>query len=175
MAFLEKKLLVKKSTIPGAGKGLFTTVLIPKRKRIVEYKGTRSLWKDIKDEDGKNGYIFYITSKNVIDALPHKEALARYANDARGLTRVKGIRNNTEYIIDNGRCFLEAMRDIPASSEILVSYTADYWRTIKHNMKLVAAEQKKLEKQKEKEKLKKNSTKKVKASNKKTSSSKVKR
>jgi uncharacterized protein len=146
MAFLEKKLVVKKSTLPGAGKGLFTTVDIPKKKRIVEYKGTRSLWKDVKDDDGKNGYIFYITSKNVIDALPHKEALARYANDARGLTKVAGVRNNAEYIIDEGRCYIDAMRDIPAGSEILVSYTADYWRTIKANMKLSAAEKKKNDK-----------------------------
>jgi uncharacterized protein len=148
MAFLEKKLVVKKSTLPGAGKGLFTTVDIPKKKRIVEYKGTRTLWKDIKDEDGKNGYIFYITSKNVIDALPHKEALARYANDARGLSKVKGLRNNAEYIIDNGRCYIDAMRDIPAGSEIFVSYSIDYWRTIKHNMKLTAAENAKKKKAK---------------------------
>jgi uncharacterized protein len=150
MAFLEKKLVVKKSTLPGAGKGLFTTVDIPKKKRIVEYKGTRTLWKDIKDEDGKNGYIFYITSKNVIDALPHKEALARYANDARGLSKVEGLRNNAEYIIDNGRCYIDAMRDIPAGSEIFVSYSLDYWRTIKHNMNLDAA--KKAKKKKEKTK-----------------------
>jgi uncharacterized protein len=143
MAFLEKKLIVKKSTLPNAGKGLFTTIDIPKRKRIVEYKGTRTLWKDIKDEDGKNGYIFYITRNNVIDALPHKEALARYANDARGLTRVEGLRNNAEYIIDNGRCYIEAMRHIPAGAEIFVSYSADYWKVIKHNMKLHANEKKK--------------------------------
>jgi len=146
MAFLEKKLIVKKSTLPGAGKGLYTTVDIPKKKRIVEYKGTRTLWKDIKDEDGKNGYIFYITRNNVIDALPHKNALARYANDARGLTKVEGIRNNAEYIIDDGRCYIDAMRDIPAGSEIFVSYSVDYWRTIKENMKLSAAEKKKKEK-----------------------------
>jgi SET domain-containing protein len=143
MAFLEKKLVVKKSTLPGAGKGLFTTIFIPKGKRIVEYKGTRTVWKDIKDEDGKNGYIFYITRNNVIDALPHKEALGRYANDARGLARVEGIRNNAEYVIDNGRCYIDAMKDIQAGSEILVSYSADYWRVIKHNMKLAAAEKRK--------------------------------
>lgn len=136
MAFLEKKLRVKKSTLPAAGKGLFTTVDIPKKTRIVEYKGTRTTWNEVKDDDGKNGYIFYITSKNVIDALPHKDALARYANDARGLVRVEGIRNNAEYIIDKGKCYIDAMRDIPAGSEIFVNYSADYWRTISENIKL---------------------------------------
>lgn len=136
MAFLEKKLVVKKSTLPGAGKGLFTTVDIPKGKRIVEYKGTRTTWAEVEDDDGKNGYIFYITKNNVIDALPHKEALGRYANDARGMSKVEGIRNNAEYIISKGRCYIDAMKDIAAGSEILVSYSADYWRTIKDNIKL---------------------------------------
>lgn len=136
MAFLEKKLLVKKSTLPGAGKGLFTTVDIPKGKRIVEYKGTRTTWAEVEDDDGKNGYIFYITKNNVIDALPHKEALGRYANDARGMSKVEGIRNNAEYIISKGRCYIDAMKDIEAGSEILVSYSADYWKTIKDNIKL---------------------------------------
>jgi hypothetical protein len=136
MAFLEKKLVVKKSTLPGAGKGLFTTVDIPKGKRIVEYKGTRTTWAEVEDDDGKNGYIFYITRNNVIDALPHKEALGRYANDARGMSKVEGVRNNAEYIINNGRCYIDAMKDIAAGSEILVSYSADYWKTIKENIKL---------------------------------------
>jgi SET domain-containing protein len=136
MAFLEKKLLVKKSTLPGAGKGLFTTIDIPKGKRIVEYKGTRTTWAEVEDDDGKNGYIFYITKNNVIDALPHKEALGRYANDARGMSKVDGIRNNAEYIISKGRCYIDAMKDIEAGSEILVSYSADYWKTIKDNIKL---------------------------------------
>lgn len=143
MAFLEKKLIVKKSTLPNAGKGLFTSVDIPKGKRIVEYKGTRTVWKDVEDDDGKNGYIFYITRNNVIDALPHKEALARYANDARGMSKVDGIRNNAEYIIDKGRCYIDAMRNIPAGSEILVSYSADYWKVIKENIKLHTSEKKK--------------------------------
>jgi hypothetical protein len=134
MAFLEKKLKVKKSTLPNAGKGLFTTVDIPKGKRIVEYKGTRTVWSEVEDDDGKNGYIFYINSKNVIDALPHKDALGRYANDARGITRVDGIRNNAQYIIEKGRCYIDAMKNIEAGEEILVSYSADYWRVIKENL-----------------------------------------
>lgn len=146
MAFLEKKLVVKKSSLPNAGKGLFTTVAIPKGKRIVEYKGTRTTWKEVEDDDGKNGYIFYITRNNVIDALPHKEALGRYANDARGMSKIDGIRNNSEYIIDKGRCYIDSMRDIPAGSEILVSYSADYWRVIKENIKLQASEKKKAKK-----------------------------
>ncbi|MCU0398841.1 MAG: SET domain-containing protein, partial [Cyclobacteriaceae bacterium] len=90
MALYEKHLYVKKSTLPNAGKGLFTKVDIPKGKRIVEYKGKISAWKDVKNEDGKNGYIFYVKRYHVIDARPTPQHLARYANDAKGLSKIKG-------------------------------------------------------------------------------------
>jgi uncharacterized protein len=146
MALLEKQLYVKKSTIPNAGKGLFTRKFIPKGARIVEYKGKRSTWKEVKDEDGKNGYIFYINRNNVIDGLPAKKAFARYANDARGLTRIKGLLNNCDYIVDGIRAFVEAKKDIPAYSEIFVDYGKDYWKVIRHNVKLWAEEAKEKEK-----------------------------
>jgi uncharacterized protein len=136
MALLEKQLFVKKSTIPNAGKGLFTKKFIPKGTRIVEYKGRRSTWKEVKDEDGKNGYIFFINRNNVIDGLPHKSALARYANDARGLVKIKGFYNNSDYIVDGNRAYIESKKDIPAGSEIFVDYGKDYWKVIRFNVKL---------------------------------------
>ena len=60
MAFMEKNLLVKKSTISGAGKGLFTKKFIPKGSRITEYKGKISTWKDVDHHDGLNAYIYYV-------------------------------------------------------------------------------------------------------------------
>jgi hypothetical protein len=136
MALLEKQLFVKKSSIPGSGKGLYTKKFIPKGTRIVEYKGKISAWKDIKDEDGRNGYIFYINRNHVIDALPVKSALARYANDARGLVRIKGVTNNCDYISDGLKAYIESKKDIPAGSEILVDYGKDYWKVIRENLKL---------------------------------------
>lgn len=142
MALLEKHLLVKTSKIPNSGKGLFTKVFIPKGTRIVEYKGRISTWKDVKDEDGKNGYIFYVNRNHVIDALPRKSALARYANDARGLVRVKGMTNNCDYVTEGRKAYIESKKDIPAGSEILVDYGPDYWKTIRENMKEWAKEAK---------------------------------
>lgn len=136
MALLEKQLFVKKSKIPNAGKGLFTKKFIPKGTRIVEYKGKISSWKDVKDEDGKNGYIFYVNRNHVINALPVKTALARYANDARGLVRIKGLTNNCDYITDGKKAYIESKKDIPAGAEILVDYGGDYWKVIRENMKL---------------------------------------
>ena len=70
MALLEKQLRIKRSTLPGAGKGLFTTKFIPKGTRIVEYKGKITSWKDADTQDGGNGYIYYVKRYHVIDALP---------------------------------------------------------------------------------------------------------
>lgn len=136
MALLEKQLVVKRSTIPNSGKGLFTKKFIPKGTRIVEYKGKISPWKDVKDEDGKNGYIFYVNRNHVIDALKTTKALARYANDARGLVKIKGLLNNCDYILDGKKAYIESKKDIPAGAEIFVDYGKDYWKVIRENRKL---------------------------------------
>ena len=93
MTIPENKLVVKRSGLPNAGKGLFTKVFIPKGALIVEYNGTITTWKEVDHTDGENGYIYYVKRNYVIDARPHPDALARYANDARGLKRVKGMKN----------------------------------------------------------------------------------
>ncbi len=137
MALLEKKLFVKKSTLPGAGKGLFTKVLIPKGTRVIEYKGEVLTWKEVeKMADDRNGYVFYFNSKYCIDAWKTKKSIAQFANDARGLTRVDGIKNNSEYITEKKRCFIETIKDIPAGGEVLVGYGAEYWQVIRYNVKL---------------------------------------
>ena len=142
MALLEKQLFIKKSTIPNSGKGLFTKKFIPKGTRIVEYKGRITRWKEVKDEDGNNPYIFYVKRDHVIDALPTKRALARYANDANGLVRIKGVTNNCDYITDGLKPYIESKKDIPAGSEILVDYGKDYWNVIRENLKLERAAEK---------------------------------
>lgn len=136
MALLEKILRIRKSKLPGAGKGLFTTEFIPKGTRIVEYKGRVTTWKDVQHDEGRNGYIYYIKRNHVIDAENYKSALARYANDGQGLVRLPGIRNNATYVEDDGKVFIESVKDIPAGSEILVSYGKEYWDVIRHNRKI---------------------------------------
>ena len=144
MALLEKSLVVKKSTIPGAGKGLFTRVSIPKDTRIVEYKGRITVWKEVAN-DSDNGYIYSVNSKHVIDAKRTLSALARYANDARGLTRIKGITNNCDYINDGTRVYITSKRAIDAGEEILVSYGKEYWDVIRENIKKDEKESRKKE------------------------------
>ena len=136
MALLEKKLKVKASNLPGAGKGLFAKEFISKGTRIVEYKGKITTWKEVDDNDGNNGYIYYVKRNHVIDASRHNSALARYANDARGLRRVKGIINNAQYAEEGLRVYIESKKNIPKGAEILVEYGKEYWDVIRHNIKI---------------------------------------
>ena len=143
MAFMEKDLHVKKSTIPGAGKGLFTKKFIPKGSRIAEYKGKISTWKDVDHHDGLNAYIYYINRHHVIDSSKHRNNLARYANDGKGSENGVKFTNNCFFVIDHCRVFLESKRDIPPKSELLVGYGKEYWDIIRHNIKEAALKKKK--------------------------------
>lgn len=131
-------LKVKRSTLPGSGKGLFTRRDIRKGERVVEYLGETISDRECnrRAQEDKIGYVLWINRNTCIDAYHHPEALARYANDAKGLVRVNGIRNNAEYDIEDGRGYIVASRHIKAGSEILVSYGAEYWSDIRYNMRL---------------------------------------
>ncbi len=134
MALLEKYLKVKKSTIPKAGRGLFTTIFIAKGTRIVEYKGRICTWKEVQF-DSTNVYIYTVNSRHVLDARTYLKAFARYANDARGLQGISGIKNNCCFVNDGLKVYIEAAKDIPAGAEIFVDYGKEYWKVIRENLK----------------------------------------
>lgn len=136
MALLEKQLEVKTSTIPGSGMGLFTKEFIPKGSLVVEYKGRITTWKEADKDEGRNAYLFRVKQYHTIDARPYLKALARYANDANGFTKIKGLRNNCVYIIEGLKVYVEAVKDIPAGSEIFVDYCKEYWTVMKENQRL---------------------------------------
>ncbi|HMG81817.1 MAG TPA: SET domain-containing protein-lysine N-methyltransferase [Ferruginibacter sp.] len=135
MALLEKDLIVKTSLLPNSGKGLFTKIFIPKKTRIVEYQGKICKWSDVED-NFDNGYIYYVNKNYVIDAGDSTKFLARYANDAFGLSKVKGMSNNSRYTTKGTQVFIESLEDIPAGSEIFVSYGKEYWDVVKKNKKI---------------------------------------
>ena len=133
MALLEKHLYVKKSKIPKAGKGLFTRQFIAKGTVIVEYKGRITTWKEVLNGKFFNGYVYYLNRRHVIDAMPYKKALARFANDANGLKKMGNLRNNSEFIIQQTKVYIQVVKDIGAGEEILVSYGREYWEVIAEN------------------------------------------
>jgi uncharacterized protein len=130
-------LIVKVSQIPKSGKGLFTTAPIAKGAKIIEYRGEIIDWKEYvkRVAEDKDGYLFFITKKRCIDAFSTPKFKARYANDAAGLSRVKGLKNNAIYEIEHEQCFIVALRNIEAGEEIFVSYSKEYWDCIKYNLK----------------------------------------
>lgn len=141
MALLEKQLEIKESGIPGAGKGLFTNAFIPKGTRIVEYKGRIRTWKEVEHDDN-NFYIFYVNEDHVIDSGRYKTSPARFINDARGLKKIKGLTNNTQFVVDGLRVFVEATKNIPAGAELFIGYGKEYWDVIRQNLKIEAQSQK---------------------------------
>jgi SET domain-containing protein len=127
-------LKIKKSRIPKAGKGLFTTSQIRKGDLIVEYKGEKLTWAQCEKRYGKKidqaKYLFYVSKNNCVDAEFTQEELARYANDAEGLVKKRGLSNNSEYCIVKGKPYIIATRKINKGEEIFVDYQREYWEAI---------------------------------------------
>jgi SET domain-containing protein len=151
-------LYLKKSKLPKAGKGLFTDEKFTRGDIICEYEGEIVPWSVCLDraEQGYEGYVFFISKNHCIDAYFTPEAMGRYANDARGVSRVDGLRNNAQYEIKvrdgKKRAFIVATRTINPSEEIFVDYGQDYWKNLE---KLKPQYEKMMQEQKEKRRLRK--------------------
>jgi len=130
-------LIVKKSKLPGAGKGLFTTRSIRKDSKIIEYRGEIIGYNEYRRRarNEVDQYLFFLRSDLCIDAMHTLQYKARYANDAAGIARVKGFKNNSDYIIFGDKCFIVASRDIKAGEEIFVDYTKPYWDHMRKRMR----------------------------------------
>ncbi|HRG59815.1 MAG TPA: SET domain-containing protein-lysine N-methyltransferase [Bacteroidia bacterium] len=128
-------LFVQTSLLPNCGKGLFTKIDIKKGATIVEYKGEKITWaeglKRNENHQFQSPYLFYISPNNCIDAEYTLDALARYANDAKGHTKVNGLTNNAEYAVIKRVPYIVATKNIKAGEEIFVSYGSDYWKAMK--------------------------------------------
>jgi hypothetical protein len=47
------------------------------------------------------------------------------------MIKVKGVTNNSDYVEDGLRVYIESKKDIPANTEIFVGYGKEYWDVIK--------------------------------------------
>ena len=130
-------LQIRKSQLPGAGKGLFTDKALAKDTKIIEYRGEIIGYNEYRRRTRReeDHYLFFVRQDLCIDALHTPQYKARYANDAAGISRMKGLKNNSDYIIYGDRCFIVASRAIRAGEEILVNYTKSYWDYMRKRQK----------------------------------------
>ncbi|UPT66342.1 MAG: SET domain-containing protein [Sphingobacteriales bacterium JAD_PAG50586_3] len=118
------------------GRGLFTNKAIKKGERVCTYMG------EYIDNDealrrcdaGIDQYLVETVNDGILDSMPifcH----AMYANDAAGLIRKEGIRNNCKIEIEDGGPRMVATRNIKPGDEILVGYGRVYWANVKRRLK----------------------------------------
>lgn len=131
-------LKIKESQIPSAGMGLWAEREFNRGKIIVKYDGEMITWKECNRrnmaQEGYGCYYLFINKRKCVDAQYSTWAQGRYANDAAGLNRIEGLRNNARYEIRKGEAYIIASRNIKAGEEILVSYGRAYWNTLKKEM-----------------------------------------
>lgn len=118
------------------GKGLFTKKDIKKGEWICTYMGEYIDNDEAlrRCDEGIDQFLVETVNDGILDSMPifcH----AMYANDAAGLTRQPGIRNNAEIAILEGGPRMVAKRNIKAGEEILVGYGRVYWNNVKRRLK----------------------------------------
>jgi len=135
---LLQRLTVAKSSIAGAGFGLFVArgknaLPFRSQQRIALYTGDWVQLLPGRRGDRQGGpYFLQINKTLAIDAARTNTALGRWANAPRGATDTQGrpLEANAELVVDRTRRqgALRAKRDIQPGEEILVAYGNAYWR-----------------------------------------------
>ena len=126
-------LRVARSSLVGAGMGLFAARDINRGDHIADYTGDEL----VLNHDGVGGpYALGLTRRSAIDAARTNTGYGRWANDPRG----GNAGPNSEFVLNPARRTgrLRATRNIAKGDEILVSYGPAYWRAFGPNAKLVA-------------------------------------
>ena len=99
------------------GKGVFAATFIPKGTRIVEYKGERMSEDEADakygDDESPHTFLFLLDDQIVIDAN-HRGNSARWINHS--------CDPNCETNEENGRMFIDAIRDIQSGEELTYDY-----------------------------------------------------
>ncbi|HEX7089168.1 MAG TPA: SET domain-containing protein-lysine N-methyltransferase [Longimicrobiales bacterium] len=114
---MPRPFVVKRSRIHG--KGVFATRRIPKGTRLIEYKGERISWEeaDRRYDDSiqpHHTFLFAVDDDVVIDAGVR-------GNDARWINH--SCDPNCEAVDEDGRIFIETIRDIEPGEELTYDYS----------------------------------------------------
>lgn len=125
LASVDRGMVVKQSTIEGAGKGAFWMgrVPLPANKTVGVYAGKHltEAQSEAAIADSSNGgvYIFRGDDGLIIDGIDRTHWSA-FANDGAPCS----VRNNMRF---NGKGHLITMRKIMPGDEVLVYYGESYW------------------------------------------------
>jgi hypothetical protein len=111
-------LRIKRSQIPHAGLGLFTTKDFKKDTKVVDYKG------EISDHASGGDYDLEITPNKFVNANKSKY-VGGYSNMAR---RGDGKTNNAKLTAYRGEGRIKSTKPIKAGKEVLTSYGREYWK-----------------------------------------------
>ena len=120
---------IKKSTIPGAGMGLFTTIARKKNARITLYDKTM----ENRDPDYGGEYVVRVNDHTVANPYRTTDSAGRYANSVRKGKRNQGLTNGgLGYSAQKKEVFVKSLnKGIPAGREIKATYGHDaermYW------------------------------------------------
>ena len=110
-----RRITVRNSGIHG--KGVFAATSIPKGTRIIEYKGARmreeAADEKYGDDESPHTFLFLLDDKTVIDAN-------RCGNSARWINH--SCDPNCETNEENGRLFIDAIRNIRCGEELTYDY-----------------------------------------------------
>lgn len=132
------KIEVRASSLPNSGRGLFAEQDIKKGQPIVMITGPVYNAEELKNIVQDEYILEDVCGTRYIDV----EGPARYANDAEGITRVPGLKNNSAFLsYEDGTLWLEATKKIKAGEEIFVAYGEQYWDEIKERIAEKAAKE----------------------------------
>lgn len=120
-------LRIKPSEIEGAGRGLFTTKDIPAGAEIVPYTGDLRIGPGQDPAHGGSLYVVQVKRDTTLDAARKNTASGRLINHATGQ------RANVRFVCDQrrNRVRMQAIRRIPAGTELLVNYGPSYFNQLK--------------------------------------------
>ena len=99
------------------GRGVYAKDFIPAGTRIIEYTGRRIAWEEAADdENDPHTFIFGLEDGKVINA-------AIGGNEARWINH--SCDPNCEAILEEGRVFIDATRDIEPGEELFYDYALE--------------------------------------------------
>ena len=121
-------LYVTESQIPGAGKGLFTSLSIYNNEIISIFKGEilSEEEAEIRANKGADKYFINMLDGTILDSMKVK-CFAKYANDTKGFVKANYLINSIITLDDDNNVCLVAIRDIVIGEEIFCSYGRKYW------------------------------------------------